>query len=448
MTTTCSNSFPSGFPSELLLLIFEHACEENRIRLQDNSLSDIPVLTLSHVCRSFRSLATSSWRLWSHVTIDIGEGIRASFDSRTMRAQFINIRTRLLPIFSRWLTGHPARMSVLADFSWMPSLDFHELFPASWKVSSLTVTADVLAGIIDSDVHLDEHIASLRIVETTFVNKWTSPYPNAYFTHLCNLEDVDMGPLYPEEICLPWYQLRVIRVRADLESIAFLATQCTQLASLTLFTTELIHSSNISGPITFEALTELRLWLSFDSPELLRCLHAPLLTTLVVHGDEDDPIFWPVAYDGLLKFLERSSPALEKFKLRGTHCSVAELTNLVGRMPHLWYLHFRPPLFVDGSDTPTANFNELATFLADSMNLPELSQLEVHGLPESSCANKLICSMGKRNLGDGNILRAVSLKVTKDFELDDSSERLIQEMRHQGRFIMIERGEEGDYDLW
>ncbi|KAH8795946.1 hypothetical protein DL96DRAFT_1800295, partial [Flagelloscypha sp. PMI_526] len=443
------NPFTSSFPSELLLLIFESACEDNRIEPERRLVSQIPALSLSQVCRSFRSLATSSWRLWSNVTIDIGTGISYCCDSHTSEDDFIMTKEKLLPIFYEWLDGHSVRLTIVANSSWpFSALDLYYLFPGSWKISSLTMTENIYSCIIKNEFHLDEHITSLQIVENARGQGETSLLPRGHFTHLCNLEVVDLGPLDLSKFDFSWHQLRVIRSEADLRSLTLLASRCTRLTSLTIYETNKQHSSSIPDKLTFQYLTELRAWLPFETPDLIRYFHTPSLTTLLVHGYENELIFRSPACDGLLKFLEYSSPALQTFKFHGTRCSEAELLNLLRRMPGLRTLHFWLPLVLGDDDIPT-NLHDLSSFLADPMNLPELTHLEVHGVEKSSSTNSLIRSINKRKSVEGEMLRVVRLRVTEGFMLDEPHDCMIDEMSHSGFFVMIESEEvgEGSYDF-
>ncbi|KAH8813930.1 hypothetical protein DL96DRAFT_1625702 [Flagelloscypha sp. PMI_526] len=435
------NPFISCIPSELLFLIFESVCKDNRIELESRLLSKIPALSLSHVCRSFRSLATSSYRLWSNVTIHMGMGFSYSSPSKISESHLMMIQNDLLPMFYKCLDGHPVCMTLMSVASWKPSLELSYLFPASWTISSLTMTEVVYEGIINNNIHLDEHITSLRIVETIYGNSWSDFFPHAQFAHLCNLEDVDTGPLDLKKFDLPWHQLRVVRFPADLKSLTFLASRCPRLTSLTLNKKKGKRSSKFHDKVTLQTLIELHLWLFPDCPELLKYLHTPALTKLSVFGHKKYPKVWPAAYNRLLEFLQWSSPALQTFKLQDTLCSVPELIDLVGRMPHLRNPHFRPTL--DKEDIHT-NFHDLATFLADSLNIPELTHLEVHGLPESSSINSLIRSIKQRKSVEGDVLRVVWVRAAKDFLLDEPPECLIYEMNHSGFFIMIESEEEGE----
>jgi hypothetical protein len=149
-----------------------------------------------------------------------------------------------------------------------------------------------------------------------------------------------------------------------------------------------------------------------------------------------------------MKFLEKSSPPLEFFMLRGTHSSASELIQLLQNMRQISCLHFRPPLFLDVDDIPI-DFHQLGMYLGDPGNIPELRRLEIPGLPDGSSAESLISAIRMRVLrAEENILEEVSLRVVKDFRLGGVSESWVRSLRSDGISLIIEKGEDHDYDLW
>lgn len=323
-----------GLPSELLADIFE-ICTSERVgslwkNFPDPQEEDSPLI-LAQVCRRWRSIAITTARLWSVINTTWDRSLNDSSFSRTKtwleRSGEIPLTIQLrLPRTFAEKNAFGKLIAVIA-----PSTNRWDNIMISFG-SFATAIGSVGQLLRDAAPRLRHlHLHGQRLIARD------NAYVDATFEHAPFLYSLYTTYLYPQQLTLPWSQLRNFWGEyLSLNDCVYVLQKCKKLTSCRFDWT-------LADPLSFTPQTELylpnlhTLSLTFnvsgDFRHLLDCLTLPSLRT--VHLSSEVLLDHDVELE-FSRLISRSSCPLESLEWGiGTTISMPNLQQCLAQTPSL-----------------------------------------------------------------------------------------------------------------
>lgn len=353
-----------ALPDDIVRLIFDAYCT---IRVSGKGRTLAPV-TLSHVCRLWRSIAIWMPNLW--VTIRL-EWSQKRLRQCISRCNVWMKRSGSLPLsvyfaISSFTVGEVA----LACFL----LHSHRT-----KLLSLIVRSSACAI-------LPKFVVAMPALQELVLYP-TEEIPTLSLGDMPKLQKLTVMKLNPTQIGIPYHQLRSLRCEwknASAEDTLKLLQQCTNIASFNVSLGPVIdHTANIV-PFTCQSLSRLEIGsLGINVSRFVRSLTAPNLRTL--RCDETFvPTFGISGARDIARFLQRSNGPLTSLALHCVMMDDVDLISVLRASPNLEHLVLGQPKLKDGQAPSqfialqTPNFGEdLGKFFLEEKALPKLQNMMV-----------------------------------------------------------------------
>ncbi|KAE9398017.1 hypothetical protein BT96DRAFT_995198 [Gymnopus androsaceus JB14] len=356
-------------PTELLLIIFDYACDRNLLRCVDSkrlssSLSCLPVLSIGSTCIQWCGLAVLTPTLWTRITVKIAFKEAWGSFGRVVERRVKNLKL-LLQLFLGRSKNSPLIVNLIVTGKnyWVPAPAIQLLLQhcQRWETFRYEGDSPVSDHINDGDLHLD----ILRDIYINTQSYWSSSIK--VFTHAPNLTSMT-GPSIAElSISRSITTLDVCFNRQFLQSLLTIADNCPKLTNLVLRELPGNPFDSPNRPChrrTLDHLHTFRICLherGYSYTEMLNCIlevfSIPSLTELEIipalpgHGYS---CVWPSKL--FCSFLDISSCQITKLVLQGVRISTEDLIPALHSLPSIIYLHISDQLLAADHSPITGKF--------------------------------------------------------------------------------------------